>query len=73
LFALLAVSLHPPSACQVIETDAAIADIHANSERFEPKSELSFKYLQVRGWVCCELAEAVAVAVEGESLPVLCF
>lgn len=33
---------------QVLETDAAIAEIHANSESFDPKSELSFKYLQVR-------------------------
>jgi hypothetical protein len=30
---------------QVIETDAKIADIHANSDS---KAELSFKYLQVR-------------------------
>lgn len=33
---------------QVIETDAKIADIHANSESFDSKAELSFKYLQVR-------------------------
>lgn len=36
---------------QVIEEDAKIGDIHANSERFDTKSELSFKYLQVGGWV----------------------
>jgi hypothetical protein len=34
-------------AVQVIEEDAKIGDIHANSERFDTKSELSFKYLQV--------------------------
>lgn len=37
----------PCNTLQVIETDARIADIHANSESFDPKSELSFKYLQV--------------------------
>lgn len=36
-----------PSRSQVIEEDANIADIHANSECFEAQSELSFKYLQV--------------------------
>jgi hypothetical protein len=35
-------------AVQVIETDQKIADIHANSESFDSKAELSFKYLQVR-------------------------
>lgn len=32
---------------KVVEEDQTIADLHAASERFEPKSELSFKYLQV--------------------------
>jgi solute carrier family 20 (sodium-dependent phosphate transporter) len=31
----------------VIETDEKIHDIHAHSERFDTKTELSFKYLQV--------------------------
>jgi hypothetical protein len=37
----------------VIETDAAIAEIHANSESFDPKAELSFKYLQVKQLADC--------------------
>jgi hypothetical protein len=36
------------AAAQVIEEDTKIADIHANSESFDSKAELSFKYLQVR-------------------------
>jgi hypothetical protein len=32
---------------QVVETDAKVAEIHANSESFDSKAELSFKYLQV--------------------------
>jgi hypothetical protein len=32
---------------QVIETDARVAEIHANAEVFDRKAELSFKYLQV--------------------------
>lgn len=31
----------------VIEDDATIHELHANSERFDPRTELSFKYLQV--------------------------
>jgi hypothetical protein len=37
---------------QVIEEDAKIGGIHANSERFDTKSELSFKYLQVGAGEC---------------------
>jgi hypothetical protein len=33
---------------QVVESDAKVAEIHANSETFDSKAELSFKYLQVR-------------------------
>lgn len=33
---------------QTVETDARVAEIHANSEKFDPKAELSFKYLQVK-------------------------
>jgi hypothetical protein len=32
---------------QVIETDDKVAEIHKNSETFDSKAELSFKYLQV--------------------------
>lgn len=36
------------SAQQVIQEDARIGEIHNNSETFDSKAELSFKYLQVR-------------------------
>lgn len=34
-------------ALQVLETDARVAEIHASTETFDSKAELSFKYLQV--------------------------
>lgn len=36
---------------KVVETDARVAEIHANAETFDHKAELSFKYLQVC-WCC---------------------
>lgn len=53
LYRLYVLSVCSNVCVQVVEEDQTIADLHAASERFEPKSELSFKYLQVRAVVCC--------------------
>lgn len=50
---------------QVIEEDQTIADIHAASERFDTKSELSFKYLQVRA-VLVVVRQLLSVQVSGQ-------
>ena len=47
----------------VISTDAGIHQLHANAEQFDRKTELSFKYLQVGGWVGAAAAADAAAAI----------
>lgn len=37
----------------VIGEDKTVHDMHANAEQFDRKTEVSFKYLQVRGFDLC--------------------
>ena len=36
-----------------IETDKDVAEVHANTELFDPRAEHVFTYLQVPGWMGC--------------------